>query len=255
MHWSRILFLLSVLVGYDIMTFGSSAFALDDADKNKCKSTDLVLIIDTTYSLSRTIYNIKLETEDLLNQLDHVAGGELRLGLVSFKDDITVHEDLDAIPTLRDKRRRIDEKVFNLRATGGGAGPEASDEALRTVIHGLSANGRAQNKDFTGRFNAETKIIVLVTDNRPGGFDDRFVEGVDDDNAATRAFEASEQGIMISSIYIPTSFYDQDKTTENIMRDYALITGGLFIKIDPSGEGAADAISGIIDSCGRRPMV
>lgn len=255
MYWLRKFILYPALFSIHLVLSGSYAFALDDADKNKCKSTDLVLIIDTTYSLSRTIYNIKLETEELLNQLNHVAGGQLRLGLVSFKDDITIHEDLDALPTLQDKRRRIDEKVFDLRATGGGAGPEASDEALRTVIHGLSAEGRAQNKDFSGRFEAETKIIVLVTDNRPGGFDDKFVAGVDDDNAATRAFEASEQGIMISSIYIPTSFYDQDEITENIMRDYALITGGLFIKIDPSGEGAAEAISGIIDSCGRRPMV
>lgn len=255
MKWLHKQVLYPALFSVHFILSGSYSFALDETDKNKCKSTDLVLIIDTTYSLSRTIYNIKLETEDLLNQLNHVAGGKLRLGLVSFKDDITIHEDLDALPTLQDKRRRIDEKVFDLRATGGGAGPEASDEALRTVIHGLSAEGRAQNKDFSGRFEAETKIIVLVTDNRPGGFDDKFVAGVDDDNAATRAFEASEQGIMISSIYIPTSFYDQDEITENIMRDYALITGGLFIKIDPSGEGAAEAISGIIDSCGRRPMV
>lgn len=235
--------------------YASNSHAFEENDLDKCKSTDLVLIIDSTYSLKNTIYDIKLEIEDLLKQLAHVSNDKLRIGLVTFKDDITVISDLDDHPNSLEKRKIIDEKIYNIIAYGGGAGPEASDEALRTVINALPADGRPQNKDFTGTFTSETKIIILITDNRPGGFDDIFRMGTDDVNAAERAFEAAEQGILISSIYIPPSFQSTDEITESVMRDYALITGGLFIRISSSGEGAADAIANIIDSCGHKPMV
>ncbi|MDX1738849.1 MAG: vWA domain-containing protein [Alphaproteobacteria bacterium] len=228
---------------------------LDSAEKNKCQSTDLVFVIDNTYSLSSTIYDIKVAAAQILDQLSHLSDGKLRLGLVTFKDHVEVLEDLNAAPNVQEKIATLHKKIDSIRASGGAAGPEASDEALRTVVHALSATDRRQSGDFSGKFEADTRIIIIVTDNLPGGFDDRFKKGVDDVNAAERAMEASAQNINISSIYVPTSYYSNDTTTENIMRDYALITGGLFIKIDPSGKGAAKAVADIIQACGRRPMV
>lgn len=235
--------------------FLTNAPALANDDQGKCGQTDLVFAIDTTYSLSSTIYDIKVELEDILNRLDHLADGKLRLGLITFKDEIFIEEDLNAYPDLEMKKEIIHEKIYRIQAEGGGGGPEASDESLNTILQNLPANNRSQDIDFTGKFNADTKIIILITDNLPGGFDDRFKQGVDDKNAANRALDAADQGVLISAIYTPTSYFSNDEITENIMRDYALITGGLYIKISSSGQGAAQAIMDIINACGRRPMV
>ena len=223
--------------------------------RGKCKSTDLVFVIDDTFSLKGAIYDMKLESERLLDLLDEVSGGDFQVGVVTFKDFVEVDADLNAAPTPKEKKEITRKIIHNLAASAGAAGPEASDEALRTVIFGLSAQGREQTGDFRGKFTARTKIIVLITDNLPGGFDDTYKDGVDDLAAAEMADAAFRRDILISSIYVPTSFYGLIPRVEDIMRDYALITGGLFAKVQNSGHGTADAIATIIDTCGRRPMV
>ncbi|WP_420547348.1 VWA domain-containing protein [Curvivirga sp.] len=252
LKFKEFILILPVFLGIHFLT---STFAYGEEDRNKCEKTDIVFAIDTTYSLSSTIYDIKVELEDILDRLDYLSDGKLRLGLITFKDEIYIQEDLNDFPNLRQKKESIFEKIYEIRAEGGGGGPEASDETLNTILNSLPAQNRSQDSDFTGKFEADTKIIILITDNLPGGFDDQFKQGIDDKNAASHALLAAEQGVLISAIYTPTSYFSNDEITENIMRDYALITGGLYIKISSSGQGAAQAIMDIINACGRRPMV
>ena len=239
-----------------LIWLSGQAVAQDASERSgKCKSTDLVFVIDDTFSLKGAIYDMKVESERLLDLLDQVSNGDFQVGLVTFKDFVEVDEDLNAAPSPAEKKERIRRIIRSLSASAGAAGPEASDEALRTVIFGMPAEGRQQTGDFRGKFTGRTKIIVLITDNLPGGFDDTFKNGVDDRSAADMADAAYRREILISSIYVPTSFYGLIPQVEDIMRDYALITGGLFAKVQASGKGTADAIATIIDTCGRRPMV
>ncbi|MGH2402405.1 MAG: hypothetical protein ACRDE6_06805, partial [Candidatus Limnocylindria bacterium] len=106
-----------------------------------------------------------------------------------------------------------------------------------------------QNGDFDGVFRAAAvKIVILVTDALPGGFDDTFTAGVDDVNAHARALEAAGAGILISAIYVPTD--GSDAAEAAIMMDYATTTGGAFIETNADGTGTANAIASIIENCG-----
>ena len=147
------------------------------------------------------------------------------------------------------------EALLGLRADHGTGDPEASDEALRTVLHALPAAGRRQVGDFRGRFVADTRIVILVTDELPGGFDDTFTPGVDDASAAAVAADAAALGVLISAVYVPTArfFVNGDPAVIEIMRNYAIATGGLYHKTRRDGQGTANALSDVIASCGRRP--
>ncbi len=224
--------------------------------EGKCGAVDLVIAMDTTHSMATAIRDVKREMVHLLDLTKFVSAGDYRLGLISFKDRITVEVDLGGTPDNPDTAEAISWSIRRLTAEGGNGGPEASDEALHTAVANLSAENRPQDGDFTGVWEARSRILVLVTDNLPGGFDDQFDEGVDDLNARTVTTLALDKDIRISSVYIPTSGFEMspDPRVEQIMRAYAQLTGGVFAITQTSGLGAAEAIADIINRCGSRPL-
>ncbi len=226
--------------------------------EGKCGATDLVIVIDRTYSLNVAIAEMKREVERLLRLTAYVSSGDFRVGLIVFRDSIEVRQDFtqtgmapsDVIAKTRGALRKV-------IARGGDGGPEASDEAMRTAILGLGPGpDRPQEGRFSGEWRARSKIAVLITDNLPGGFDDEFVEGVDDVHAREVAGLAQDRGIAISAIYVPVDgfTYAPDPRAEEIMRSYAQLSGGLFAKTQTSGRGVAEAIARIIDTCGTNQM-
>lgn len=212
-----------------------------------CGPMDVAFVIDDTGSMGPAIDNVKSEAASLLAQIDAASGGSDQLALVTFKDSVAVLEDLAL-----GNDAAISAGLAGLVASGGNFLPEASDEAANTVINGLAAADRApgqQTGDFDGVFRAgAVKILILVTDALPGGFDDTFTAGVDDVNAHARALEAAGAGILISAIYVPTD--GSDPTEAAIMMDYATTTGGAFIETNADGTGTANAIASIIENCG-----
>jgi hypothetical protein len=228
--------LLSALL-FTLLCFSSNAFA-------QCGPMDVAFVVDDTGSMSGAINNVKAELSSILDSIETSSGNDYRLALVTFKDNVTVQENFSA-----NNRVSITPKIMGLTAGGGNNEPEASDEALNTVINALAASGRPQNIDFNPAFRSTAlKIIILVTDARPGGFDDQFMTGVDDINAHSRATEAAAKGIKISAIFVPT--FGEPVALENIMKDYADTTSGVYIKTPGTGLGTADAIKTIIASCG-----
>ena len=224
--------------------------------EGKCGAVDLVIAMDTTHSMATAIRDVKREMVHLLDLTKFVSGGDYRLGLISFKDRITVEVDLGGTPDNPDTAEAISWSIRRLTAEGGNGGPEASDEALHTAVANLTAENRPQDGDFTGVWEARSRILVLVTDNLPGGFDDQFDEGVDDLNARDVTTLALDKDIRISSVYIPTSGFEMspDPRVEQIMRAYAQLTGGVFAITQTSGLGAAEAIADIINRCGSRHL-
>lgn len=229
---------------------------LDGELAGRCGSVDLVLLLDKTNSMGGMLGEIKREALNLFDLAMIVSNGELRMGLVAFDDAVEVIEDLDADPDPQTKLARIRQSIMRLRAHGGDAGPEASDEALNTAVNAMPAEGRPQNRDFQGRWVAETRIVVLITDNFPGGFNDHFEPGVDDRRAMGYAQDAADRNIRISTIYVPTSglLHAVDPEVEAIMRGYASTTGGLYSVVSGFGGGTAEAIASIIKACGWNPL-
>ncbi len=229
---------------------------LGTGEIGKCGTTDLVIAIDTTHSMSAAIRDMKREAVRLLDLVSFVSGGEFRLGLISFRDTITVEVDLGSTADPQEARNEVAWAIRRLEAEGGAGGPEASDEALRTAVLGLTAEGRGQIGDFSGDWRANSRILVIITDNLPGGFDDLYVEGVDDVNARELAGQAQDRRVHISSVYVPSSGFqiEPDPRVAEIMRTYPQLTGGVFAITQTSGLGAAEAIADIVDRCGMRPM-
>lgn len=224
----------------------------DDRPVVACGSVDLVILIDTTFSLATAIGEMKRESAAIVTLLEKVSLGEYRLGLIAFDDRLRVLEDLNADPNPGQKAESMRRSIRTLRADGGDGGPEASDEAINTAVNALAADGRPQQGDFTGEWEAHSRILVLITDNLPGGFDDEFIAGVDDRRALGFVAQAQAKDIKISAIQVPTSGLSDvpDEDVADMMRSYAATTGGLYVSTRWAGAGTAEAILSIIKACG-----
>jgi hypothetical protein len=166
-----------------------------------------------------------------------MSAGDFRLGLVVFREHIQVLGDLDALPTPDAKKALVADALSRLAAAGGEQIPELSAEALATVLNRLPPSGRPQIGAFTGVFEADVRIVILITDQLPGGIDDVYTAGQDDVLAAELARKASSLGIKISAVYVPTQVWP-DAETQRIMQTYANETLGLYIMTDRRGFGA-----------------
>ena len=218
-----------------------------------CGPLDVAFAIDDTGSMQQAIDSIKVQLERILDDIETCsnpgtgAGPDYRLALVTFKDDVTV-----LLPFAPNNRAAFSQALVPVTAFGGGQVPEASDEALNTIVNGLRASGRPQTGDFVPAFRAGArKVIVLVTDAPPGGFDD-ILDAGDQARAALRAQEAAAAGIVIGAVYVPTR---EDLLVHETMKMYAETTNGQFIQTPPDGSGTA--IRTIVTGCppANRPPV
>lgn len=235
----------AVVAGFGTVVATPSTTAAPAPAASRCGPLDVVFVLDDTGSMGGTIANIKTGVNSIVNDVVAASGGDYQLGLVTFKDTVSVVNDLapgNAGPVVN--------HVTNvLAASAGGGEPEASDEAVNTAVNRLPALGRPQVGDFSGvwRSNA-TKFVVLVTDARPGGFDDTYAAGTDDVNAAARATEALGAGIKVSAVHVPTSATFTPTITP-IMQNYATTTGGTHVQAQPDGTGTATAIQRFLSDC------
>ncbi|MDQ2583411.1 vWA domain-containing protein [Saccharothrix yanglingensis] len=211
---------------------------------SKCGPLDVAFVLDDTGSMGGAIANLKTGINSIVNDVVTASGGDYQFGLVTFKDNVTIHNDLAP-----GNAAAVTNYVTNTLAAGGGGGePEASDEALNTVVNNRAAAGRPQNVDFNGTWRSNAmKFVVLVTDARPGGFDDAH-GAVDVANAAQWANDALGKGIKISPVHVPTSPAFTPVITP-IMQNYATTTGGVFTQTTATGAGTADAIRKLLSDC------
>src|SRR5262249_38222621 len=229
-----------LLVGFLLGAAGPSGATPRHAQVPSCGPLDIAYLIDDTGSMGGAIADVQRGASQQVNLIKLGSHNNYQLSLVTFKDFVVVHDDL----AFRDGPAVVND-ILGLVASGGNGTPEASDEALNTVINGLDENDRLPGQQF-GNFNGvfrpqATKLIFLITDALPAGFDDAFTPGVDDVNAHLRALEAAADGIKIGAIFVPT---DGDPTGEitTIMKDYANTTGGTFVQVDPDGNFTLEAI-------------
>jgi hypothetical protein len=204
---------------------------------------DVALVIDDTGSMGGAISNVKAGLVSIISAARDASKGDLRMGLVSFKDNVDVDQGFTP------SQATITTAVNNLSAGGGAFLPEASDEALKYTVTGGTACALVGTPPL-GAFRADClKIAILVTDDLPGGCNDTYTPGVDDVNAANVANAAAAAGILVSAILVPTPGSNWVAATP-IMQNYATATGGFFAVTAANGGGTADAITSIIEECG-----
>lgn len=221
--------------------------------ERRCGSMDVVFVLDVSGSMWGALLSIQRQAIGLLDDIERLSGGDYRLGLVVFREYVEVLDDLNAIPAPQQKKLLVAESLSRLGASGGEAIPEASADALATVLNRLPGDGNFQLGDFRGTFEADVRIVILITDQLPGGVDDVYTPGVDDLLAQSLALQARSMNVRISSVYVPTPVWP-DAEVERIMQTYANETQGLYIQTDRRGEGVGDGIADIIASCGERLM-
>ena len=100
--------------------------------QQKCGPMDVAFVLDVTGSMGGAIGSVKAAIPQLLDQIVAASSGDYRAELVVFHDDVEVLEAFE-----EGNRATIQTLVSGLFASGGNNEPEASDEALRTVIDAL----------------------------------------------------------------------------------------------------------------------
>jgi len=207
-----------------------------------CGPIDLVFAVDITGSMGGALANIVAELPNIIALANNSSGGDLRLGLVTFDDQVHSLHDLTF------NTAAVQATISGLLAGGGANLPEASDEALREII---TMDALCAASEFTSPFRAAAaKIIVLITDAAPGGCDDAH-DASDLANAHQRALDAASLGIRISSVYVPTPGNAGPAIVLPALSDYALTSSGSLRTVAPNGAGTGAAINQIISDCGQ----
>ena len=217
-----------------------------------CGCIDAVFVIDDTGSMGGAIDNIKASLPSILATIkDKAPSDVVRIGVVGFKDTITVY-----LPyTANDGgagSAAISAAINSLTASGGAGKAETSDEALRYVATGASAC------PVSGSLGAPRAIclkkVFLATDAPPGGCDDNYVDGVDDTNSHAAALLAAAAGFRVNAINVNsfpfTSAAHPGGVEAFVLNDMATTTGGTYTEVPGTGEGTANAIIGKFADCG-----
>ncbi|MEM7123847.1 MAG: vWA domain-containing protein [Pseudomonadota bacterium] len=221
--------------------------------ERQCGSMDVVFVLDVSGSMWGALLSIQRQSIRLLDDIEQLSGGDYRLGLVVFREYIQVLDDLNASPTPSTKKESVAHNLSRLGAAGGEQIPEASADALATVLNRLPPDGEYRIGNFDGAFEGDVRIVILITDQLPGGFDDLYTPGEDDALADNLARQAASMNIRISAVYVPTPVWPEAEV-ERIMQNYANRTEGIYIRTDRRGEGVGDGIADILASCGERLM-
>lgn len=191
---------------------------LDTAAENqRTKSLDLMIMCDTTGSMSDELNYLKCELEDVVTRIKQEnANIPTRISVNFYRDDGDTYI-VREFPFTTDLNAAVG-AIAEQHADGGGDYPEAVHKALESAV-----NGHDWAED-------SVKVMFLVLDAPP--HDD--VQIIDEVVKYTKA--AAEKGIRI----IPVAASGVDKSTEFLLRSMALTTNGTYVFLtDDSGIGGS----------------
>lgn len=188
---------------------------LDGAVSPVAQKLDLMIMCDTTGSMSDELEYLKVELEDIVKSIKSNNANIPTRVSVNFYRDTDDEYEVRQFPF----SENIDEVVEAIReqsAMGGGDFPEAVHTALDSAV-----NKHDWNED-------SVKIMFLVLDAPPHD-DAQIVDSVNKYVA-----KAAEMGIRI----VPVASSGIDKSTEYLLRTMAFTTGGTYTFLtDDSGVG------------------
>jgi Mg-chelatase subunit ChlD len=153
-------FALSMLMGTSLLASGSlnPVQGQDEKTATKRPHMDLAFCIDTTGSMQGEIDMVKTKTKELVAKLSSGKPAPIvRVGLVAYRDQGDAY--VTKVFPFTDDIDKVVKDISDLRADGGGDGPEAVDRGLHVALKDL--------KWDSGKHTA--KLLFLIGDAGPHG--------------------------------------------------------------------------------------
>ncbi len=179
---------------------------------------DIMMTVDATGSMADEIAYLKAELKDVIGQVQSKQKDlKINLGSVFYRD---IHDAyLTKSSDFSDDINQAMDFMKEQGASGGGDFPEAVDAALHESV---------QHQDWSR--NAVARIMFLVLDAPPHTNEDALK------TLETQIKNAAAKGIRV----VPIAASGIDKSTEYLMRAFALATNGTYVFLtDHSGVGNA----------------
>lgn len=191
------------------------SFELDGATQQNSKTLDLMIMCDTTGSMSDELEYLKVELENIVRKIKSDNANIPTNISVNFYRDETDEYVVRQFP-FTDDIEKAAKAIQEQSADGGGDFPEAVHTALESAVDG---HDWSENS---------VKIMFLVLDAPPHN-DPQII-----DNVNKYVQLAAEKGIRI----VPIASSGIDKSTEYLLRTMAFTTGGTYTFLtDDSGVG------------------
>ncbi|MEL6944649.1 MAG: T9SS type A sorting domain-containing protein, partial [Bacteroidota bacterium] len=180
------------------------------------KAVDIAFVVDATGSMGDEIEYLKVEMNNIISRVkDTLPDLNINLGTVFYRDE--GEEYVTKKSSFSKNIKETTTFIEQQSAEGGGDFPEAVDAALDVAINEMD-----WRSDALGRF------LFLVLD-APPHHNPEVLEKLRE-----LAIKAAEKGIRI----IPVTGSGIDKSTEYLMRTFALMTNGSYVFLtDHSGIG------------------
>lgn len=218
------------------------------AAQAQCGPMDVVFIIDNSASMLPVIDNVKTQVNKIADAVTTASGGDYQFGLVTMpSNDVVIA--LDMSPKNRAALQTAVNTMTNISSSGAGI---AYDEALDAVLNHLGPRQGTIGKQtgtFTAKFRpAATKIIMIITDSNPQGFDSDYLNHPD--HAYQMAAQANSENIRIAGIFVPDGGGTDQAVDEPILQQVAAITGGSFQETAPDASDLSNVIVDVVDACG-----
>jgi hypothetical protein len=194
---------------------GINKVILDKTIENK-KMIDIYFAVDATGSMGDEIDYLKAELKNVIERIkQNNPSLEMRFGSVFYRDE--GDEYVTRPFQFTNDENSLISFIAGQSANGGGDFPEAVHSALDVAIRQNSWNGQAS-----------ARILFLVLD-APPHYTQEVISSIE-----SNITRAAEMGIKI----IPVTASGIDKSTEYLMRNFAILTNGTYVFItDDSGIG------------------
>ena len=153
-------FALSLLAGTTLMASGSinPSQAQDEKKASSRPHMDLAFCIDTTGSMQGEIDMVKTKTKQLVAKLSSGKPAPIvRVGLVAYRDHGDAY--VTKVYPFTDDVDKVVKDISDLRADGGGDGPEAVDQGLHAALKELKWDDSKHT----------AKLLFLIGDAGPHG--------------------------------------------------------------------------------------
>jgi len=180
---------------------------------------EVVFVLDTTSSMSGLIQAAKEKIWSIATTMASAQQSpDISMGLVAFRDRgdayvtriFDLSQDLDSMYA----------SLMDLKARGGGDGPESVNKAMFDAINHI-----AWSKD-----NSVYKVVFLVGDAPP------HMDYANDVSYATTLKMAHDKGIVVNTIQS-----GRDQATARYWQDIARIGTGVYFQVEDSGNAVAIA--------------
>ena len=219
------------------------------ASAQSCGPMDVVFVVDNTGSMGGVISEIQTQVTLIANAVAAASNGDYQFGLIAHpRNDVVV-----LLPLSPGNRAAFDDAVDLMETEGSCGTPAAWDEGLNTAINGLAARTGTSGEqigDFPDAWRGNaTKIVIIITDVHPSGFECSFDAGTHDVFVSELGEQAAARGILVTSVYVPTGNTPESEIIA-ILQDPVTATGGFFKETAPDASDLSDIVIDIIQNCG-----